>query len=402
MRTNPAFRTAGLSHLLGLVVLLASCGIAEPQIATQVLQQVVQRDGIPFEADSMPAAVLDRLAAHRVVLIGEVHFLREHRELVVELLRALHARGFRQLLFEWTQVADWLLDDYVLDGGLEPGWAPPADIGGAMIAAIRDFNRTLPAGDRIRVRPFDVTLSDYGGAQSFLWSLNQLAKHLPQMGPLTGFFNGTYGSAAQQTALLQALLDQLDAERATLVTAWGQPWYDAVAEMVEMELRSVRVRSIRNSNYDESVRRREEAIKWLVDRRLRESPDGMIINVGATHAQKARLWGTDIEWLGEYLVHQNPVSSGSTIVLDVNAARIVSASGTGTDFDLGGSPKNELFRIMHETWPGQAVFLAADDPVFSTEKIPINTGEGIHSGRLQRHFDAFVLLPVAHRIPPGP
>ena len=153
---------------------------------------------------------------------------------------------------------------------------------------------------------------------------------------------------------------------------------------------------------DESVRRREEAIKWLVDRRLAESPDGMIINVGSTHAQKARLWGTDIKWLGEYLVYENEVSSGSTIVLDVNAARIVSASGTGTEFDLGGSPKNELFRIMHESWPGQIVFLAADDPVFAREKVPINNGEGIYSGRLQRHFDAFVLLPVAHRIPPGP
>ena len=99
-----------------------------PEVSNEELKQIVQHDGIPFEIQAIPEEIIDRLASHQVVVIGETHFLREHRELLVELLKELHTQGFRQLLFEWTQVADWLLDDFVLDGGLEPDWAPPLDI----------------------------------------------------------------------------------------------------------------------------------------------------------------------------------------------------------------------------------------------------------------------------------
>jgi hypothetical protein len=105
------------------------------RVSTAELEQIVQRDGVPFETQSIPDEILDRLASHRVVLVGETHFLREHREMMVELLRELHARGFRQFLFEWTQVADWLLADFVEDGGLEPDWLPSLDVGHAGAAS---------------------------------------------------------------------------------------------------------------------------------------------------------------------------------------------------------------------------------------------------------------------------
>jgi hypothetical protein len=148
------------------------------------------------------------------VLVGETHFLREHRDLVVELMRELHARGFRQFLFEWAQAADWLLADFVNDGGLEPDWAPPTSIGGSMITAIRDLNRTLPEDERIRVHGIDVLLQDYGGGGSFLGSLGGLARHLPDAGPLQTFLASDYGSAEDQTGLLESLQDEL-------VEAWS-------------------------------------------------------------------------------------------------------------------------------------------------------------------------------------
>ncbi|MFN2241718.1 MAG: hypothetical protein ACK2U2_05485, partial [Anaerolineae bacterium] len=118
--------------IMAAVFIATSCSML-PEVSKEELEQIVQRDGVPFDMQSIPDNVLDRLASHRVVVVGETHFLREHRELVAELLRELHARGFRQFLFEWTQAADWLLADFVNDGGLEPDWAPPQSIGGDMI-----------------------------------------------------------------------------------------------------------------------------------------------------------------------------------------------------------------------------------------------------------------------------
>ncbi|MDX1402786.1 MAG: hypothetical protein R3245_12755, partial [Kiloniellales bacterium] len=114
------------------------------RVSASELEQIVRREGVPFEAGSIPEEVIERLGTNRVVVVGELHFLREHRELIADLLRELHAQGFRQYLFEWSQAADWLLNDYVNDGGLMPEWKPPHDIGGEAITAIRDFNRTLP------------------------------------------------------------------------------------------------------------------------------------------------------------------------------------------------------------------------------------------------------------------
>ena len=169
--------------------------------------------------------------------------------------------------------------------------------------------------------------------------------------------------------------------------------------MVEVELTSVPVRAIRESNYDKSVRLREDAIKQLVDSRLQDLPHGTLINSGSTHAQKERLRGTDIEWLGDYLVHKSQAADGSVIVLEVSAAHIIPVPGSGDpDSDLAASPENELFRVMNQTWPDQIVFLPLDDPLFSSGRIPMNFGE-IYVGTPKRHYDVFVLLPQAHRVP---
>lgn len=187
------------------------------RVSTERLAQVVQRDGIPFEPGSIPPEVIDRLASNQVVIVGEFHFLREHRELIADLVRELHARGFRQYLFEWTQAADWLLSDYVNDAGLMPDWSPPHDIGGAAIRAIRDLNRTLPVDDRIRVHGIDVTLQDYGGAATFLASLELLALQLANPGPIVPFLQGEHGTEEQHRARLEILQAELQAQQAMLV-----------------------------------------------------------------------------------------------------------------------------------------------------------------------------------------
>jgi hypothetical protein len=384
---------------LAVALFVTSCSL-QPQVGREELEPIVKRDGIPFDARAIPDEILDRLASHRVVLVGEDHFLREHRELVFELMRELHARGFRQFLFEWAQAADWLLADFVNDGGLEPTWAPPPSIGGTMIAAIRDLNRSLPEDERIQVHGIDVMLQDYGGGASFVGSLGGLAGHLPDPGPLAAFLQSEYDTAERQEAQLKTLQADLNTQRTDLVASWGESWHEYVIEMVEVELASVEIRAIRDSNYDKSARLREDVIKRLADRRLQDVlPHGTLINMGSTHAQKERLRGTDIEWLGDYLVHTSQVAERSVIVLAVSPARVVAVPGSGVpDSDLSASHENELLRVMNETWPDRIVFLPLDDPLFSSGRIPMNFGD-VYVGAPRRQYDAFVLLPQAHRVP---
>ncbi len=392
-----------------LVVVVAVAGILVggyflwdrlTRISTAELEQIVQRDGVPFEAGSIPDEVLDRLASHRVVLLGETHFLRDHSELTAELLRDLHARGFRQFLFEWTQAADWALADFVNDGGLIPNWSTP-NLLGDPIVAIRDFNRTLPEGERIEVHAIDIHLPDYGGTKSWLTYVEGIALHaVSDPGPLAAFLQGDHDTFESHRALLETLQAQLEDGRSELAASWGDYWYNTVVEMVEIELKGVAFRAIRGSDYDESARLREEAIQWLADRRIASTPHGTLINFGSTHAQKEGLWGTEgIEWLGDYLVHRSPVTEGSVFVIWVPAAHIVAAPGEESpDFDLmAASPENELLRVMNQTWPDQLTFLPLDDPLFSEGRIPINASGDIYVAAPKRHYDAYLLLPIAQR-----
>ncbi len=243
-------------------------------------------------------------------------------------------------------------------------------------------------------------LQDYGGGESFVWSLGGLARHLPDPGPLAAFLQSEYDTTESQEAQLETLQAELSTQRADLIASWGESWYGDVVEMVEVELASVEIRAIRDRNYDKSVRLREDVIKRLADRRLQDVlPHGTLINIGSTHAQKERLRGTDIEWLGDYLVHTSQVADGSVIVLAVSPALVVCLPGSGVpDSDLSASPENELLRVMNETWPDRSVFLPLDDPLFSSGRIPMNFGD-IYVGAPARQYDAFVLLPQAHRVP---
>ncbi|MFC2083246.1 hypothetical protein ACFLSG_04325 [Candidatus Bipolaricaulota bacterium] len=386
------------------VVFGATSCLRLPKVTTEELEQIIQRDGVAFDVQSIPEEILNRLASNRVVLVGETHFIREHRELMAELIRELHARGFRQILVEWTQVADWLLADFVNDGGLEPDWAPPSHIfAGAISRTIRDFNRTLPAEEHFQIHAIDVTLPDYGGGESFLWSLGRLAEHLPDPGAIPVLLEGDYDTLEQQQAKLESLEAWLEANRSNLAESWGEGRFDLVVEMVEVEIASASIRAMRSSNYDKSVRLREDAMKRIADRRLEEYPHGTLINVGSTHAQKERLRGTKIEWLGDYLAHKSQAAGESVIVLEVSAAQIVSVPGSGiADSDLEVSPENELFRVITETWPDRIVFLPVDDPVFTSKRIPMNFEGTIYWGAPKKQYDVFVLLPLAHRVPLEP
>jgi len=378
------------------VSLLTSC--ATKQVERSDLVAVVDRDAIAFDASALPTAWVDALAANRVVLVGETHGLIEHGELVVALLARLHAHGLRQAAFEWPQAADWLATDYVTDGGIAPDFAPPTTGTGALLTLLRDFNRTLPATERIRARGIDVMLPDYGGTASFNDLVGMLAGWLPTAEPLTAFVTSAHATPAEERSRLDTLDETLSAHRSTLTIAWGDAWFDTVREMVEVERASVTIREIRDSDYDRSVRLREDMMKRLADRRILEATDGLVINVGSTHAQKSRMRGTDIEWLGDYLVHGSAAVDGSILVLDVAPARIL--TGTTTVWSLtDASPDNELFRVMHESAPDRVVVLSLDDPLFLEDGVPLNFEDTIYMVAPKVHYDVLVVLPEAHRVP---
>lgn len=382
---------------LGLAVALAGCsGVTE--VSTPDLIQVVERDGRAFDDRDLPAAVIDQIRAYKVIVVGEIHFLQEHRQLMAELIRRLHMHGYRQLLFEWPHMADWIVNDYVINGDRVPGWIPPTSLGGDLLAEIRAFNRTLPPASQFEVHGIDVNLSDYGGAAAFLDLFSLFTQDLQPHDIRERFLQRDYAVPDDQRDALESMRDELRARRTELIGAWGNENYESVVEQVDVELISVGVRALRADRYDTSVRLRENAMKQIAERRLTAYPYRTLINVGSNHAQKIRLKGTDQEWLGDYLVHKSPAASGSVTVISVYAAQI-NRSGSVAEDLLRNSPANEIFRVMHESWPQKTVFLPLDDPIFRDHEVPMISEGTVYTGKPKECYDILLLLPVAHQVP---
>jgi len=395
MEMRHAIAVSGIAAALAAM----ACGTTPTGPPESVLVPIVQADGIPFDGQAIPDHVLDRLGQSRVVIVGETHHLAEHRQWMAALVRGLHARGYRELLMELPHMVDWLLVDFVLDRNPVTNWELPEDLGGELLKAVRDFNRTVPDGEKFLVRAIDANLDEYGGTDAFLDLFGWYANLLPDSGPIATFFSSPYDTPVRQSAAIESLREDLEVQRDELTLAWGTSAFETVSGIVEVEQASVPIRADRQDRYDASVRAREEVIKQLCDARIGVNPSGIIINIGGNHAQKTRFKGTDLEWLGDYLAHRSPAAGGSVFVLAVTAARIVSPDGSSTLYDLGASPPNELFRVMGETWPNRTVLLPLDDPLFTNESVLVNFEAEIYSTRLKLVYDAVLQYPLAHRDP---
>ena len=393
-----AWVVVGLISVAGVT----SCS-PSADVTADELSAVVARDGVVFEGGTIPTEVLSRMADNRVVLLGETHHLREHWAFVAELMGDLHETGFRQLLVERPQMNDWLVDDYVHGGELAPDWVPPPYFD-RRFTAIRDINAALPAEQRIHVRSIDANEDDSGGATDFQILFDMLVGLLPDAGAVDVDIPFGYPDMppeAQHEAM-DTLSAVLEANRQLLVETWGASRYDQVAEMVEVEAVSIDIREQREEDDGGAARSREDLIKKLVERRIAEDQGGTVINIGAHHAQKSHLMGTEQQWLGDYLAHQSPVVEGSVIVIGFGSARTELEPGAGgTPFSIleSASPENEILRLMAETWPNQTVFLPLDAPLFADRRVAYNSEDVIYASPLREQFDGLVQYGLAHRMP---
>ncbi len=394
------FRTTATMMCLLALLFVASCS-REPGVSREEMVQLIQTQADAFSDLHLSSEILEDLASHRVVLLGETHRLREHWEFLATLVEDLHGWGFRHVLIEAPHMAQWLYDDYV-QGGVLTEWEPPKFYEDRL-AGIRAVNEGLEPGERIHVRAIDVNEDHHGGGQAFRDVLGSLVDILGDPGPVGTFTTTPVGSPDEQRESIERLRAALRSDSSALTEEWGPEWFAHVVEMVEVERASIDVREYRQTDDDQAARAREEEMKELVEARLADDEGRTVINVGAHHAQKSPLMGTDQEWLGDYLAHRSEHANGSVFTVGFSSAK--------TDLEPGApgiqssivqsSPPGELLRLMAETWPDLNVYLPLDDPVFSERRVAYNSEDVIYAVRLAEVFDAVYQYGLAHRMADG-
>lgn len=381
-----------LTRALLLLVASASLVVAcAPSLRGAVdrdrLHAIVERDAILFEPDAIPEAMVSRVAGKRVVIVGEVHDITHHGGFVGELAAALHPHGFTMVLLEHPQAESWLLDAYAR--GMTDRLLPGAErTYGTLLERIRAANAELPPEERIRVAAIDVNSNLDAFLPAFRGLLHQIGLPEPLMQLVA-----TLEEGGDAVAALAAAQEHLAANADAYHAAWGHALFDAVADALDGEARSVEVRATRAGTQRD--RAREAAMHALVDRQLARTAGGAVINVGMYHAQKQRQDGTIDVWLAERLATASPHARGATYALAVvPASGEMRIRGRVRAFDVGDtSPPNELLRVMQDVAKDAYAFLSLDDPLFAEERVVFTFYPDLHVGPPKAVFDGYVLLP---------
>jgi hypothetical protein len=375
--------------LIALLSILSLVGCLPGQRGTidhDDLRAIVERDLIRF-GDDLPEAMIDRLADHRILVVGEFHDISEHDAFVGDLVVALQPRGLTTVLLEFPQAYSWLLDAYARGVTDTPGEGATRTYG-PLLDRIRAANAALPPERQIAVRAIDVNPTQ----GEFLPPFRGLAHALGQPEVLVDLVAALEGGADPDTALAAAQAE-LREDEAVYRACWGDLGYTVLLDALDGEARSAVVRRVgEGAARDEA---REIAMHALVDRQLAIAPGTALVNVGYFHGQKRRQAGTVDRWLAQRLVEEGSGERGDTYVLVVvPASGEKRIRGRVRPFDVGHeSPQNELFRVMQGVAGGVPAFLPLDDEVFRSERIVVNYLPELIVGPPRDAFDAFVLLP---------
>ena len=340
---------------------------------------VLERVAVPYAGRTPPAALVERLAAFDVVVVGEHHAISEHGRAVADLVAALHPNGLRALLVEYPQATSWLLDGYArgmldaLDGAARATY-------GELLDALRSFNLGLEPAQRVRVYAIDVNHRPEDALAPLRGLMHQLAFPDVLVDAVDALERGE-----DAEAVFARLAAALTADAAVLETAWGEPRYRIVVDLVDAERRSLPVRAIGNER--QRSNERERVMHELVER-YRERHDGpTLVNVGAYHAQRTSRDGTVEVWLAERL------GDDAYSLLVTPTRGELPRGDTIRNIDvLEDSPSNELLRLTVERHGHALVYVPLDDPLFHDERVVLTHHSRLDTEPPGRVFDGVLLL----------
>ncbi len=386
-------KTKLVRALLSVIVLfILTSGSAV--VTNNQIQHVVEQEAIAFDPRVIPPSIVKVLGENRVVFMGEYHDVREHELLIGDLAVALQPAGFRQVIIECNQAYDWMVEGYVL-GEIDDLNSQLDQMFGYSLRNIRAYNDTLPESEKIHVRAGDI---DYT-PDAFYHSLGLLARLTPASQDIQAFIDSVpTAERAHSQAAVQAFLSRLQANSSVYRAQWGERRYEQALSMTRVQLRSFGFQLAWDSDNQQALSLREEALKTNVNEYLAGYDAKTLINFGGKHTQRKHFVGETKEWLGQYLSERSPYAAGQTFLLfTIPFEGVRMNNGKVQPFSLDThSMSNELFRSMLSAADGKASFLSMDDPLFSRILVPVRYWSGLRMQYPKEYFDGYLVLPEAH------
>jgi len=365
-------KSISLAVILGLIMLTASaCGGLD--------EETIEKNSSVFENDNIPQELITELQDKKAIVAGELHSSQEHQMLLAALAVELHQEGeLDAVVLDSRHAYSWIIEDYVR-GELDDGafLQEIIDNRRSFLQEIREYNQERESEDELIVRSGDINFQH----DQFLSSLQFMRRYIENGGSLNHFLN-QLRSASDREQVMRNYKEELEEEE--LQGAWDRDWNERVMRMIEVELDSREPREKWQTDYTHAHELREEALKRIASWNLNENRE-ILFNYGFNHAQKEHHFGTEKEWLGEFISSNHPISGGASynfIVMPLQG-QIRTREGDIENIDIvTDPPEDEIISYSSEV-------LGEDQPVF------INFAEDFISGEVtfDLHYQQVEAVP---------
>jgi hypothetical protein len=260
-----------------LAALIFAAGFAScASVPLRQVEDLVARDALllesPRDASGMPKALLEATGGKRLVLLGEQHYVLEHREFLVALMGALAPRGFRTLAIEEQGANSWIAEDYCL-GRIDALPATTSIVAWRRVLdGIRAMNEGRAEGEKIRC----VTIDMNHWSDAFKASLLEMI-----------VASGSEGLRIAASDVLNekiggpGYLKAIETLASARIEGLAAIWEKRLAELARLELSSARLRA----SWSDEAREAIMAEQVLSLASSLPAGEGLAANVGAFHAQ---------------------------------------------------------------------------------------------------------------------
>lgn len=390
--------------IIGLVVFLSVWIIRmnEEKKSTEALMNNLINQAISYRfngaPEDFPQTMSDILSDHKLLLVGEIHYAKEHQVLMSTLIKRLYDSGFRYYVQEIGSAHSILIDHYI-KGDVNELSDEYITLDRIMIEALREFNYNLreqgKGGEQISYLGFDMNhFSD-----TYKVTIKAL-QEIYQNTLIDDFVNALSLERTIQESdqsLMKAFIMNLQNFKFDKDNTLNRDQVDYLIQLTENELDSLLIRQSFNDH------NRENYIEHEVLRAIERSKvdEKLIVNCGAWHAQLEPIWviGNDksFNWLGMRLAEYYEERSETFYSLSVTSykgeLKSNIASSERKSFDLTTPKNSDLVSRLYESYGNQYVFIDYKSFEESDAKIKVSYPNNSVNMPIDKHFNGLFVYP---------
>ena len=267
-------------YTLLFVLVLSSC-VKQEFINPE---QIVDQDLITFNHDQIPAELQDVIDTHRILILGETHYVQQHQEFVSTILNNIKEDSLIYVA-ELFNAFNWMVEDYI-SGKID--YVPDCVnyFENYTIEKIKDLNRNGKSAQMY-------LMDENHWTDNFIYSVSEIEKIIGIIIDFQTIKSMPSDSKAYKNELVR-LSSLFETNKSDFVEKYGSIWYERLDQLIKNEIKSSDYRS----TYSEDLR--EHFMVDFLLKIIKQNPNKkIIIDCGMTHAQRETLMGENIPRIGD-------------------------------------------------------------------------------------------------------